>query len=37
MQPDVTDLDHLSQVISHALASAFLLGARPSSPPFARS
>jgi hypothetical protein len=27
MQPDVTDLDHLSQVISHALAPAFLLGA----------
>lgn len=27
MQLDVTDLDHLSQVISHALAPAFLLGA----------
>jgi hypothetical protein len=27
MQPDLTDLDHLSQVISHALAPAFLLGA----------
>ena len=27
MQPDVTDLDHLSQVISHALAPSFLLGA----------
>ena len=27
MQPDVNDLDHLSQVISHALAPAFLLGA----------
>ena len=27
MQPGVTDLSHLSQVISHALAPAFLLGA----------
>ena len=27
MQPDVSDLDHLSQVISHALAPSFLLGA----------
>ena len=27
MQAGVTDLDHLSQVISHALAPAFLLGA----------
>jgi hypothetical protein len=27
MQPDVTSLDHLSQVISHALAPSFLLGA----------
>jgi hypothetical protein len=27
MQPDPVDLDHLSQVISHATAPAFLLGA----------
>lgn len=27
MQPDATDLSHLSQVISHALAPAFLLSA----------
>jgi hypothetical protein len=26
-QPDMTDLDHLSQIISHATAPAFLLGA----------
>lgn len=29
MQPDATDLGHLSQVISHATAPAFLLGAVP--------
>jgi hypothetical protein len=27
MQPDVTDLSQMSQVISHATAPAFLLGA----------
>ena len=27
MQPDVTDLDHLPQVISHALAPSLLLDA----------
>ena len=27
MQPEVTDLNQLSQVISHATAPAFLLGA----------
>ena len=27
MQPGATDLSHLSQVIAHALAPAFLLGA----------